>query len=137
MDIIESKEKKAFENILPLVNIVFLLLIFFMVAGTFIKPDILAVTIPNAKTEIKAKNNVLIIVMSHKNQFSIGTKLYEKEALINVVASRITLEESFVVQLKADHRVKSKDILDIMNTLGSTGLESVQLLTSNNLSPVN
>jgi biopolymer transport protein ExbD len=108
-----------------------------MVAGTFIKPDILAVTIPNAKTEIKAKNNVLIIVMSHKNQFSIGTKLYEKEALINVVASRITLEESFVVQLKADHRVKSKDILDIMNTLGSTGLESVQLLTSNNLSPVN
>jgi biopolymer transport protein ExbD len=137
MDIIESKEKKVFENILPLVNIVFLLLIFFMVAGTFIKPDILAVTVPNSKTGIKAKNNVLIIVMSHKNQFSIGTKLYEKEALINVVASRITLEDSFIVQLKADYRVKSKDILDIMNTLGTTGLESIQLLTSNNLSPVN
>ena len=137
MDIIECKEKKVFENILPLVNIVFLLLIFFMVAGKFIKPDILAVTVPNSKTEIKAKNNVLIIVMSHKNQFSIGTKLYEKEALINAVASRITLEDSFIVQLKADYRVKSKDILDIMNTLGTTGLESIQLLTSNNLSPVN
>lgn len=137
MDIIESKEKKVFENILPLVNIVFLLLIFFMVAGTFIKPDILAVTIPNAKTETKAKNNVLIIAMSHKNQFSIEKTLYKKETLINVIASRITLEESLIVQLKADNRVKSKDILDIINTLGATGLESIQLLTSKNFPPVN
>ena len=39
MKIIEQPEKKTFENILPLVNVVFLLLIFFMLAGSFSKPD--------------------------------------------------------------------------------------------------
>ena len=42
MDLAEPEEKKVFENILPLVNIVFLLLIFFMIAGTLIKPEALS-----------------------------------------------------------------------------------------------
>ena len=52
------------ENILPLVNVVFLLLIFFMLAGAFSKPDLFEVTAPSADNDNGADRKVLTILMN-------------------------------------------------------------------------
>ena len=51
MQITEATKKNSYENILPLVNVVFLLLIFFMLAGSFGKPDLFKVQAPYANND--------------------------------------------------------------------------------------
>lgn len=133
MDIIEPLEKKPFENVLPLVNIVFLLLIFFMIAGTLIKPEALLVTVPEASVSQAAAQGPLIIVMDAQQQFSVEKTLYKKDELMQFITSTIKDSKPLVVQLKADSRIASKDIIDFMDALGATGLESIRLLTTHPL----
>lgn len=128
MDINEEPTKAPVENVLPLINIVFLLLIFFMIAGTLIKPNALSIEIPNASVSSETDQNKLTITMDQQ-QFSVGNTLYTKTEIINFVTSEIEKDKNVVVQLKADSQIKSKNLIDFMDELGSTGLLSIRLIT--------
>ena len=52
MHIQEQQSKRELENLLPLVNVVFLLLIFFMVAGAFSSPELFTIKPTVAKNEL-------------------------------------------------------------------------------------
>lgn len=128
MDINEEPTKAPVENVLPLINIVFLLLIFFMIAGTLIKPNALSIEIPNASVSSETDQNKLTITMDQQ-QFSVGNTLYTKTEIINFVTAEIEKDKNVVVQLKADSQIKSKNLIDFMDELGSTGLLSIRLIT--------
>jgi len=129
MVIIEEKEKKSVENILPLVNIVFLLLIFFMVAGSFVQPEHLRVNLPTATLDKAAPKNITTIVMGSTNAFSIGNKSYTEAALIVHIEDNITEYDHGIIQLKADQAVSANAVIKLLNQLSHTGLTSIQLLT--------
>lgn len=129
MDIDEPIKKREFETVLPMINIVFLLLIFFMLAGAFTKPDLFKVVIPEAHMKADADRDRLTIVMSSDNEFAIEKQAYTKEQLVDEIKSQVNKNSELKVQLKADQAVKSKDLLGIMDELGTTGLASINLLT--------
>ncbi|MGH1441743.1 MAG: ExbD/TolR family protein [Cellvibrionaceae bacterium] len=132
MDIIEPEKKQEFESILPLINIVFLLLIFFMLAGAFTKPDLFNVTVPEARVDSKANRDNMIVLMNANGELAIGTTRYSDNELVelikNKLADKVTVTP-LVVQLKADENVKSQDLITTMETLSTTGLQSIRLLT--------
>lgn len=130
MDIIEPEKQREFETILPLVNIVFLLLIFFMLAGAFIKPDMFDITVPNASIENEADSDALIILMNAKGEFAIETTPYTQNELLSLIKEQLEKTgNDITVQLKADEAIKSQDLISIMEALGNTGLDSIHLLT--------
>ncbi len=135
MDIEEPIQKKEFETVLPLVNIVFLLLIFFMLAGVFIKPDAFVVVAPVAQTDTDANQNDITILMNTDNQFAIDKSIYTKEELSAAVREIVAKKPKVIVQLKADSQVKSKDLISAMSILGEAGLSSIRLLTTLNHPP--
>ncbi len=135
MDIEEPTQKKEFETVLPLVNIVFLLLIFFMLAGVFIKPDAFVIVAPVAKTDTDANQNDITILMNTDNQFAIDKSIYTKEELSAVVREIAVNKPNVTIQLKADSLVKSKDLISAMGILGDAGLSSIRLLTTLNHPP--
>jgi biopolymer transport protein ExbD len=130
MDLAEPEEKKVFENILPLVNIVFLLLIFFMIAGTLIKPEALSVDVPTATSELPATVKSFTIVMSERQQFSIDKTLYTQAELLQWITQKVAIHPALIAQLKADSQIKATHIIALMNALGTTGLASIRLLTT-------
>jgi len=128
MDIIEPEKKQEFENVLPLINIVFLLLIFFMLAGAFTKPDMFNVTMPEATVDNDASRDDFTVLMNANNELAIETTRYSKTELVAHIKSKLN-DNEINVQLKADENVKSQDLIAIMETLAETGLESIRLLT--------
>lgn len=128
MDIIEPAKKKEFENVLPLVNIVFLLLIFFMISGTFIRPEALKIDAPSANLFNPISPEKITIVMS-QNQYSIGDRIYNKSEVIKFIQAETNKEKNPSVQLKVDNQVHSIKLLTLMQELGSIGISSIHLLT--------
>lgn len=130
MKIEEHRSKHVFENMLPLVNVVFLLLIFFMVAGAFNKPELFNIDAPKAQSELAAERKILTILMNQDGQLAVNDLQISKEALTETVQQFITTNKHTKVQLKADANSKAVIIVELMELLNSTDLQAIHLLTT-------
>jgi len=120
---------KKFENILPLVNVVFLLLIFFMLAGAFSKPDAFKVVVPTAENDNTADRKVLTILMNSEGELALDNSIINGVELKNIVIDEVENDSLVQLQLKADANVNATRLIDVMEILSDTGLHSLHLLT--------
>lgn len=129
MNIEEPIKKREYETVLPMINIVFLLLIFFMLAGAFTKPEIFKVTIPNAEVNTEADPKKMTVVVNEKKQYAIEQQVYSEFELLALIEKEVGNNQTLSVQLKADQHLRSGDLIDLMESLGATGLDNIRLLT--------
>ena len=131
MDIIETTNKPQNEPMLPMINVVFLLLIFFMLAGALTTPELFRVTAPLASMTEAANKEGITVLMSDDHRFAIGTTAYAKDDVITFIKQAMADKKQINVrvQLKADQQVKSQEVIDFIDALGEAGLEYIQLLT--------
>lgn len=127
----EGEHREQGENVIPLINIVFLLLIFFMLAGTLMPPDPFAVTPPEARAglETQAPDEGLLLLSSGGDVAFEGAPT-SLEALPEKVESRLRDNPSLDLTVKADARVSTHHLLDVMDALRSAGAERLLLLTT-------
>ena len=117
------------ENILPLVNVVFLLLIFFMLAGAFSKPDLFEVVVPSAENDNAADRKVLTILMNENGEIALDQSILSEEELIKTVSNEFESGSLVQLQLKADANMNATRLIDVMELLSNTELSSIHLLT--------
>lgn len=117
------------ENILPLVNVVFLLLIFFMLAGAFSKPDLFDVVVPSAENDNAADRKVLTILMNENGEIALDQSILSEEELIKTISNEIESGSLVQLQLKADANMNATRLIDVMELLSGTELSSIHLLT--------
>jgi biopolymer transport protein ExbD len=129
MQLKQQPTTQKFENILPLVNVVFLLLIFFMLAGAFSKPDAFKVVVPTAENDNTADRKVLTILMNSEGELALDNTILSSEDLKNIVTDKVENGPLVLLQLKADANASATRLVDVMENLSDTGLNSIHLLT--------
>ena len=129
MQIKQISTSKHSENILPLVNVVFLLLIFFMLAGAFSKPDLFEVIVPSAENDNAADRKVLTILMNENGEIAHDQAILSEEELIKTVSNELENGSLVQLQLKADANMNATRLIDVMELLSNTELSSIHLLT--------
>ncbi len=130
MYIQEQTDKKEFENLLPLVNVVFLLLIFFMVAGAFSSPELFSINPTIAKNETQAKQKVLTILVNKQGALAINQQEISLQALKVIINNYLADNPKQKIQLKSDAETEAIRIVEILESLGETELEAVHIMTS-------
>lgn len=130
MKINETQKKYQFENILPMVNVVFLLLIFFMVAGAYSTPEMFEVSSPNSTSSLQTDQIVTTIVVDQSGRIAIGETELTHETLIDFIRLNINTHPDRVIQLKADAKVEALEIVKLIELLSETELNTVHLLTT-------
>ena len=135
MQIQETIKKHEFENLLPLVNVVFLLLIFFMVAGAFSKPEFFNISAPYAQQDDSAANTTLTILMNAEGQLAIGDQFIPQSSLVTVVNEALLTENLNKVQIKADSKAQADALVSLLEQLSTTNLDAVHLLTTSTQAP--
>lgn len=127
----EPERREFGENVIPLINIVFLLLIFFMLAGTLSPPDAFDVDPPEtreARMEDDPEEGLILLSAGGDLAFE-GEEVAFSE-LAGAVSSRLQDEDPPVLTLKADSGVPASLLLDLMDVLREAGAESIMLLTT-------
>lgn len=117
------------ENILPLINIVFLLLIFFMIAGTFRASELFSVKVPIV-TVAPLKSEKITVLMNAQGEFAIERKAFTGSELTRHLKIHFTESstEPWVI-LKADSHANAEQLLRAMEFFNEAGATSLQLLT--------
>jgi biopolymer transport protein ExbD len=107
----------------PMIDLVFLLLIFFMVASVVTELEKVEVEIPkseHAKVPEDTKGRMMLSVDAN-NQVYVGTVPVTIEELKQLIDEELTLNEDTRILIRADHRVEYKTCKEIMIACGEVG----------------
>ncbi len=128
----KTRTKTDDERVLPLVNVVFLLLIFVMITGEIISPDPFQTQPPHSAREGWTKTPETTVYVGADFQIAIGDTPVTEDMLHKHLQEN---ENLGTVRLKADGRVPSSKIVVIMELLASAGVQEVDLVTVSEASP--
>jgi biopolymer transport protein ExbD len=125
----EKAKRSTEENIIPLINIVFLLLIFFLLAGTLAsKPPfdlepVAAVQTPNVDVPEGA------LFISGSGAMYYEGRVVKPDELQGAVQLARTGKGEEPLEILMDRRLTGEKLFPVIETLGRAGITKVRLLT--------
>ena len=113
-------------DIAPLVDIVFQLLIFFMLAASFVRNPVLDINLPKAsarpKVQPKGAVTVYILKEGRTDRFRVDEQVVNETELKNVLGRRFADDPRTVLLIQADERVPHGDVVKVMSIGQEVGL---------------
>lgn len=128
-----SQDEDVNINLTPLIDVVFLLLIFFMVSTTFDTTSQLKIRLPEASqtqtTEVARKVNILI---DAKGTFYVNSRelTNNRSATLRAALERIMGESKLPVVIQSDADSPVQSLVTAMDVVGQLGLPQVSLATT-------
>lgn len=117
-------------GILPLINVVFLLLIFFMLAGRLTEAAPFRVTPPASEQAGAADADVLrevAVLVAADGRLALNGQPIEAQALQSAVAAQLSDRPDLPVSLKADGAAEAAEVVAVMELLRDAGVRRLQL----------
>lgn len=129
MRLYTPRTPEAREHTLPLVNIVFLLLIFFLLAGTLRMTDLFEITPPESISQTAPDAHSITISIAADGRLAAGGDELELRDLQSLITEQIDSASSLNIQLKADAATDTQRVIEVMELLQGVGVQKVWLLT--------
>ncbi|NDR58422.1 ExbD/TolR family protein [Aliiruegeria sabulilitoris] len=127
MRIPEPPRRPHHESILPMINVVFLLLIFFMLVAQLTPPDPLDVTVPEA-AESDPADTALVLFLSADSQLAFHDRIGD-EALVALADAMKTEDTPRALLLRADRAVPGATVAALLPRLRALGVQDLSLVT--------
>ncbi len=120
-------DDEAEVNLTPMLDVVFIMLIFFIVTASFVKESGIDVNRPNAATaERKEKGNILVAI-SADNQIWIDRRQVDPRALRANIERMHAENPMGAVVIQADEESKNKLLVQVMDAARSAGVKNVSI----------
>lgn len=110
----------------PLVDIVFLLLIFFMVTSNFMKP-VLQMDLPGAKGGDKRDDRSTILSVDKSLQFYIDGIQVNRDQLVSNLTQKIQSSESQNIIFRGDREIPYGIFVSILGAARQAGFPGIQI----------
>lgn len=127
----KSRREPLTPELTPLIDVVFLLLIFFMVSSVFKKEELaLLLNLPKTeegKSESSAKENLTIELTGEKIAYN------GKDTTIEALSGQLEdVSKKSLVNLRVDGEVKYQRLVKVLDLLQKYKLENLSLITEKN-----
>ena len=114
-------------NMTPLIDMVFILLIFFIVTSSFVKETGVDVNRPSAKTAVKKERaNILISIRANDEIWMDKRQIDRRAVRANVERMHAENPEASAVII-ADRGSRTGDLVQVMDQIKSAGVESISI----------
>ncbi|SDE51386.1 ExbD/TolR family protein [Rhodospira trueperi] len=117
------------ERILPLINVVFLLLIFFMLAGSLSAIDPFDITPPRSASTGEDDPQEIVVLVSADGRLALDGVPAADAAFEAMLSARLDATEGVRVRLKADGHADATEVVAVMERLRALGVNRLFLLT--------
>jgi len=128
------RREEAGVALTPLIDVVFLLLIFFMVSTTFIRETQLKIDLPEASGELQEiEENVVEITVDRLGEYAVNDRLLvnkDKATLLRALEEVVAQERGDVrVIITADANATHQAVVRAMDAAGKVGLSRISITT--------
>lgn len=124
-----ATEEEEDVNVTPLLDIVFIMLIFFIVTSTFVKEPGIEVDRPEAVSATDRKLAAIIVAISANDEIWINKERVELEEVRAVVEQLRRENPRGTAVVQADAESKTRLLVEVVTQIRSTGVADVAVST--------
>lgn len=132
MEINRSRQGQKDINMIPMINVIFLLLIFFLVGGTIQKFEVIHVEIPKAESGHLLDEGHIVIVLGINDEILVNDDFVEKQELIASLKELLKGNPKRIITIKADARQNATNVISVLEMVKAAGGVNLSLITSSN-----
>lgn len=117
-------------NLTPLIDIVFLLLVFFMLTAHFIEDESIAIDLPEATSSAKADDEGFVeVAMTPDGEILVDGRAIAPEHLEQALRGALHAPGKSFVRLRGDHKANFGLGVQVIDAARGAGAESLDILT--------
>ena len=115
-------------DIAPLIDVIFLLLIFFMLTSSFIFQPGIKINLPKALTSEVIQRENLIIIVTESGEFYIN----ERPVAYDELSSRLEIaaKEEKPILIKADRKASLGKVVELWDLCRAQGVQKINIATT-------
>ena len=126
----DNKESENSINILPMIDIIFAILSFFIISSLYLKKiDSMKVNLPKSSTAITERNKPQIITIDNNEKIYFNSNEISLENISALIRTNIGNLEEPIVILRADTSVKHGLIVNLLDELRKLENLKIGILT--------
>jgi biopolymer transport protein ExbD len=130
MKLLEKPPKKLGINLTSLIDVLFILIIFFTVSSTFLEQPGIELKLPEAESSQSHTAQKVIIYVDTGEQLFLNSEPVTLENLAQSVESLISAQTDKSVVLNADKQVPHGLVIKIMDSLRKRGIYKIVISTN-------
>lgn len=134
MNLQPQKDEEPDVNLTPLIDVVFLLLIFFMVSTTFEHQSRIQIDLPEASADLsKPDDEAIEIIIDAQGRFFLGDQQVvniEMKTLKGAISKLLGNRKAIPVIIRADAMTPHQAVITALDATSQLGLTKISLATS-------
>ena len=117
-DFLNFEEDNIQINILPMIDIIFVILSFFIVSSLYlVKLETIPIKLPSSQTANLEKDSLIIVSLNIENKVFVDDKFIDISILENEIRSKLRGSKNSKVVLRADKGIKYGEVILILDVL--------------------
>ena len=128
----ENQKKELISiNITPLIDIVFLLLVFFMLATSFIQRSTMEINVSSGKSDTLESKDSLTILLQKNGDTFFKSKRIEINSITNLIKRELKTNPDYKILIKCHKKAKVQNVIRLIEEVRLAGTEKIKLLKLN------
>jgi len=123
----EVQQEESEINITPMLDVVFIMLIFFIVTASFVKEAGIDVNRPDAQTAQKKEKANILIAISANNEIWIDRRQVDPRAVRANIERLHAENPQGTVVIQADKEAKTETLIQVMDSARQAGVYDVAI----------
>ncbi len=129
MKLLVKEKKRLSVNLTPLIDVLFILIIFFAVSSTFLEQPGIELDLPKAKSSEGHTTQKVIIYVDKDKHIFLNDNIVSMNNLIDEVKKLADIRKDKSIVIKADAAVPHGIIISIMDLLREQGIYKIVIST--------
>ena len=126
-EFVRSKRVSLSLDMAPLIDVVFQLLIFFMLSSSFLTP-MLRLTLPRATTQDTRKTERIVISVDASGEVFVNTQPVPMDQLRGTLERQLAGDAAKAVHVRGDQDMPYRLFIEVMDTARQAGARQINLL---------
>lgn len=124
-----GEEQGSDIDLTPMLDVVFIMLIFFIVTASFIKETGIEVNRPEASTSNSKENANILVAVNATNEIWIDKRRVDKRAVRSVIERMHAENPKGAVVVQADNESNTETVAGVIDAARAAGVYDVSLAT--------
>ncbi len=126
-DTLDTAEEENPIDLTPMLDVVFIMLIFFIVTSSFVRESGIEINRPSAKSAVQVKDGNILVALSENNEIWVDKRMVDISAVrANISRLHAEMPQSSVI-VQADTDAKSGMLIKLVDQIKLAGIDNVSV----------
>ncbi len=126
----KRQSQQAELDMTPMLDIVFIMLIFFIVTTSFVKESGVDVNTPQAQSSVQQENTTILVAITPDGDVWIDKRLVDIRSVRTIVARLHAENPEGTVVIQSDENARTKELVSVMDQIRLAGVERIAIASN-------